>query len=193
VRLPFASIILIATFACMDKPASPAATDGPKSVDAKYVLPFPVGKSYFCFQGFNSSFSHYGSFSYSVDFDMPIGTPVTAARAGVVVYVAEGFPDGVLRAGSENVVIVRHEDGTCARYVHLTTNGALVEPEQAVKAGDPIGLSGNSGESNHPHLHFDVVQSFSSRDSQTIPFDFTNMVPHPFGFERGKWYSALPY
>lgn len=165
----------------------------PTSVEAKYVLPFPVGKAYLCSQGFNSSFSHYGTFKYAVDFDMPIRTLVTAARKGRVVYIVENYPNGDLTAGHENIVIVMHDDSTYARYVHLTTNGALVAMNQLVMPGDTVGLSGNSGESNHPHLHFDVTGTFTGRDDQTIPFDFTNTRPHPVGLERGVVYEAYPY
>lgn len=164
-----------------------------RSTAAEYVLPYPVGKAYTCFQGFNSSFSHYGTFKYSVDFDMSIGTLVTAARAGRVVHIVENYPDGDLTVGHENVVIVMHEDSTYARYVHLTTNGALVERNQLLMPGDSVGLSGNSGQSLHPHLHFDVTETNTGRSDQTIPFDFKNTKPHPLGLERGVVYEALPY
>ncbi|MBI5471014.1 MAG: M23 family metallopeptidase [Ignavibacteriae bacterium] len=163
------------------------------SAEAKFVLPYPVGKAYTCSQGFNSSFSHYGTFSYSVDFDMSIGTLVTAARSGRVVYVVENYSDDDHAAGHENVVIVMHEDSTYARYVHLTINGALVAGNQLLMPGDTLGLSGNSGHSNHPHLHFDVAGTFTGRSDQTIPFDIKNTSPHPFGFESGVVYVALPY
>ncbi|OFY54320.1 MAG: hypothetical protein A2X22_13165 [Bacteroidetes bacterium GWF2_49_14] len=61
--------------------------------EAKYVLPYHVGKTYSCTQGFNSNPSHFGSFSYSVDFGMSIGTIITAARNGRVVYVVESNSD----------------------------------------------------------------------------------------------------
>ncbi len=174
------------------EPANPPLTN-PTSTEVKYVLPYPVGKAYTCSQGFNTSFSHYESFSYSVDFDMPIGTIVTAARSGRVVYVVESYSDNDRVAGHENVVIVMHDDSTYARYVHLTINGALVELEQLLAPGDTVGLSGTTGNSNHPHLHFDVTGTFAGRSDQTIPFDFKNTSPHPPGLERGVVYEALPY
>ncbi len=164
-----------------------------QSAAAKYVLPFPVGKKYICSQGFNSSFSHYGSFKYAVDFDMPIGTIVTAARKGRVVYIAENYSDNDHTAGHENVVIVMHEDSTYARYVHLTSSGALVRPNDLLMPGDTVGLSGNSGSSNHPHLHFDVTGTFTGRDDQTIPFYFINTGSHPVELKSGIFYQAFPY
>lgn len=163
------------------------------SVEAKYILPYPVGNAYTCMQGFNTSFSHYGTFSYSVDFAMSIGTTITAARKGHVVYIVENNSDDDQTAGHENVVIIMHGDSTYARYVHLTTNGALVEINQLLMPGDTLGLSGNSGSSGAPHLHFDVTVTFTGRSDQTIPFDFKNTGPHPVGLERGVVYEAFPY
>jgi murein DD-endopeptidase MepM/ murein hydrolase activator NlpD len=172
---------------------SGVGSDSQNSIKAKFVLPYPVGKEYICSQGFNNSFSHYGTFSYSIDFDMPIGTLVTAARKGRVIYVIQNYPNSELIAGHENVVIIMHDDTTYSRYSHLTTNGALVKVNQIVMPGDSVGLSGNSGESNHPHLHFDVTKTFTGRNDQTIPFDFINTIPHPFGISSGTKYIALPF
>jgi murein DD-endopeptidase MepM/ murein hydrolase activator NlpD len=170
-------------------------SDEPKhnNLDAKYVLPYPIGKTYTCTQGFNSSPSHFGSFYYSVDFGMPIKTLITAARSGRVVYVVESNLDSDQTPGHENVVIVMHEDTTYARYVHLTLNGALVKVNQTVMCGDTVGLSGSSGTNGGPHLHFDVTKSFSGKSDQTIPFYFKNTSPHPNGLQSGVAYEALPH
>lgn len=167
--------------------------DEAQSVEAKYVLPYPVGQQYICSQGFNNQFSHYGTFRYAVDFAMQIGTLVTAARSGRVVYILESYSDFDQTEGHENVVIVFHEDSTYARYVHLTTNGALVKIGQAVMPGDSIGLSGNSGSGGAPHLHFDVTNTYNGRSDQTIPFDFKNTILHPIGLKEGATYKAFPY
>jgi murein DD-endopeptidase MepM/ murein hydrolase activator NlpD len=172
---------------------SPSENGELKTVEAKYVLPYPVGKAYLCSQGFNSSISHYGTFSCSVDFNMPIGTLVTAARAGRVVYILENYSDNDHTVGHENVVVLMHEDSTFSRYAHLTTNGALVKMNQLLMPGDTVGLSGNSGNSYHPHLHFDVTGRFSDKSDQTIPFDFFNTSSHPIGLKIGVTYEALQY
>jgi murein DD-endopeptidase MepM/ murein hydrolase activator NlpD len=161
--------------------------------EAKYVLPYPVGREYTCSQGFNNPYSHNGTFRYSVDFTMPIGTLITAARSGHVVYILDSYSDNDQTAGHENVVIVMHEDSTYARYVHLTTNGALVSSGQNVLPGDTIGKSGNSGSGTAPHLHFDVTDTFTGRSDQTIPFDFKNTIQHPIGLKAGVSYKAYPY
>lgn len=164
-----------------------------KSLKAEYVLPYPIGKTYYCSQGFNSSFSHHGTFKYSVDFDMPVGTLITAARNGQVVYVVENYSNDDHNIGHENVVIVMHDDSTYSRYSHLTTNGALVEINRMVMPGDSLALSGNTGESNRPHLHFDVTKTFTGRSDLTIPFDFINAAPRPVGLISGLYYKANTY
>ena len=161
--------------------------------DQKYVLPYPIGKAYTCTQGFNMSPSHTGTFKYSVDFGMPIGTIVTAARSGRVVYILESYSDDDQVDGHENVVIIMHEDTTYARYVHLTRNGAIVQINQMVVPGDTVGFSGSSGTNGGAHLHFDVTTAFGGRSDQTIPFDFKNTKSHPVGLERGVTYEAFLY
>jgi murein DD-endopeptidase MepM/ murein hydrolase activator NlpD len=183
-------VLCVLFLSCKDQ--SPE-NDETISVEAKYVLPFPVGRDYTCSQGFNNSYSHNGTFFYAVDFAMPIGTFITAARSGQVAYILQSYSDDDQTAGHENVVIVMHEDSTYARYVHLTTNGALVTTDQTVLPGDTIGSSGNSGSSGAPHLHFDVTNTNTGRSDQTIPFDFTNTIPHPIGLQVGVSYKAFPY
>jgi murein DD-endopeptidase MepM/ murein hydrolase activator NlpD len=163
------------------------------SVEAKFILPYPVGQEYTCSLGFNNPYSHNGTFCYAVDFAMSIGTIITAARSGHVVYILETYSDDDRTPGHENVVIIRHQDSTYARYAHLTTNGALVTIGQVVMLGDTIGLSGNSGSGGAPHLHFDVTNASTGRSDQTIPFDFKNTIPHPIGLEIGVSYKAFPY
>ncbi|MBE8595107.1 murein DD-endopeptidase MepM [Xenorhabdus sp. BG5] len=81
-----------------------------------------------------------------VDFAMPVGTPVLAVGDGEVV-VAKF--DGA--AG--NFVAIRHGRQYTTRYMHLRK--ILVKPGQKVKRGERIALSGNTGRSTGPHLHFE--------------------------------------
>jgi murein DD-endopeptidase MepM/ murein hydrolase activator NlpD len=162
--------------------------------NSPFALPYPVGESCICLQGYVGSVNHHSDiFRYAVDFVMPIGSLVTAARSGVVEFIEEGFEDGVYGIGMDNLVMLRHDDGTYSRYVHLTKAGALVEIGQVVLQGDPVGLSGNSGQSRSPHLHFDVTRGDGTRESQTIPVCFKNTRPHPCGLETGVSYTAMPY
>jgi murein DD-endopeptidase MepM/ murein hydrolase activator NlpD len=121
---------------------------------------------------------------------MPIGTDIIAARDGSVLLVEERFANATRVAGQENYINVLHDDGTIAAYVHLTTNGALVGVGDIVKQGDRIALSGDSGSSTEPHLHFHVQSCYGC---PTAPVVFRNTRPHPHGLLTGESYRAEPY
>jgi murein DD-endopeptidase MepM/ murein hydrolase activator NlpD len=125
-------------------------------------------------QGFEGSFSHADDQNrYALDFATAIGTPVFAARAGTVMQVQAGFRTGGLAYGAyaarSNFVRILHDDGTMALYAHLAPDGVLVRQGQRVETGDRIGLSGNTGYSTAPHLHF-VVQVNRGMQLTSIPF-----------------------
>lgn len=160
---------------------------------SEYVLPFPVGNGYMCMTTWNTGPSHLGEFSYGVDFAMQIGTQICAAREGTVVYIRKNYTDRDNIAGHENYVIVSHTDSTFARYVHITQNGSRVNIGDKVKKGDLLALSGNSGSSGPPHLHFDVTKGTSIPGTQTIPVWFKNTKPHPSGLKLLEIYSAEKY
>lgn len=82
-----------------------------------------------------------------VDFALPIGTPVLAVGDGEVIVAKRS-------GGAGNYVAVRHGRQYMTRYMHLKT--LLVKPGQKVKRGDRIALSGNTGRSTGPHLHFEI-------------------------------------
>jgi len=149
----------------------------PAELRPKYVLPFPAGDTFSLTQGNCGPVSHDGRFRFAFDFRMPIGSPVIAARDGVVFAVRVGHRDGTHRSGDENYVFVEHDDGEISRYIHLTTDGALVERGQAVSQGDTIALSGNSGRSAFPHLHFDVARGCGTSACVTVSAAFLNVQP----------------
>ncbi len=160
-----------------------------------YVLPFPPGTGYQVNQGNCSGFGHNGIFLFGYDFIMDIGTPVSAARGGIVIFTNENVPDGN-RAGT-NLITIQHEDGTTALYSHLTINGVFVEPGQRVEAGNIIGLSGDTGNTGGlPHLHFSLHSCASlpglpgSDSCPSIPVTFRNTQPNPFGLNPQVSYSA---
>ncbi len=160
---------------------------------SEYVLPYPVGTEYPLIQGFSGPYSHSGVFEYAFDFEMPIGSTVTAARGGQVIFIEESFSDDDVGTQNANMVIVQHEDGTYGRYVHLTHDGGLVEADQIVAQGDVIGLSGSSGYPAIPHLHFDVSEACPQSDCQTMPVCFSNTDTRSDGLVVGKSYTAEDY
>ena len=73
-----------------------------------------------------------------------------------MIFVREEFTDNQHGADQGNAVVILHADNTVALYGHMTQNGVLVEPGEQVTQGDVLALSGNSGQSPVPHLHFQV-------------------------------------
>ncbi len=142
--------------------------------DVEYWLPLAPGQVVRVTQGYNTRFSHKGKNAYSIDFALAIGTPVYAARDGVVVMTkSNGVRGGNRKAyrGHANYVIIYHNDGTFAHYVHLKYRGVVVKPGDVVRAGQLIGYSGNTGWTKGPHLHFMVTRA-GYMDRFSIPTRF---------------------
>jgi murein DD-endopeptidase MepM/ murein hydrolase activator NlpD len=159
-----------------------------------YVLPYPIGVTHSVSQANCSRGGHRGAYKYAYDFAMPIGTTVTAARPGVVAEIRMKFHDGQPEEGESNWIKIRHADGTIAAYSHLTEHGALVKIGDHVLAGQPIGLSGNTGNTGGiPHLHFHLSRCSEPVDCGTLPVTFRNTEANPHGLRAGHNYLALPY
>jgi murein DD-endopeptidase MepM/ murein hydrolase activator NlpD len=171
-----------------------ACTGYPVWQTSPYVLPYPVGRTYRVIQGNCSGAGHSGDYKYSLDFDMPLGSIVTAARAGVVAEVRVGHVDGDTVPGHENYVKILHADGIISAYSHLGTNGVLVGVGDSVATGDTIGLSGNTGATGGVrHLHFHLTPCSEPVDCGTLPVTFRNTAPNPTSLVVGRSYAAGPY
>lgn len=86
------------------------------------------------------------------DFAVPTGTPVNAVHGGTVVKAGpNGAGDGPAYG---NAIVVKHDNNTYSQYAHLSK--VNVYPGEKVKTGERIGLSGNTGNSSGPHLHFEI-------------------------------------
>ncbi|WP_421558196.1 M23 family metallopeptidase [Pseudomonas canadensis] len=140
----------------------------------RYPLPWRGGP-FRLTQGPNGTFSHTDSKSrYAMDIAMPEGTPIIAARSGVVVKT-ENAQTGRGSDASGNFVRVRHDDGTEGVYLHLKQGSVSVRVGQRVAVGSPLALSGNTGNSSGPHLHF-VVQRATEAGLVSIPYEFNQPV-----------------
>ncbi|MEZ4700042.1 MAG: M23 family metallopeptidase [Rhodothermales bacterium] len=157
-----------------------------------YVLPYPVGRTYLVDLSHCSGSYHSEGLpdEYAIDFNMPIGTLITASRAGTVVHVVESGYDG---NDPNNLVVVSHGDGTYAEYMHLTRDGALVEVGETVAPGDSIGLSGATGLAGYPHLHFVVAVDDWKWPYESTPTTFSNTAPNPRSLASGYEYTARAY
>jgi murein DD-endopeptidase MepM/ murein hydrolase activator NlpD len=189
---------------CGSSPTAPdtseQCTGYPDWQRSAYVLPYAVGATFRVSQANCSppGDGHRGSERYAYDFDMPIGTPFVAVRAGVVVHVETSHVDGqVAPTGLDNYIVIRHDDGTHALYGHLTHDGAAIVEGASVAQGQMIGQSGNTGNTNNfPHLHLgvhtcDPVVNGSST-CVTQPITFRNTEPNPTGLQRDRRYESLP-
>ncbi|QGL98103.1 MULTISPECIES: M23 family metallopeptidase [Stenotrophomonas] len=149
-------------------PGNPAA----QAEDVAYRLPFDAARLRVD-QAPQGRFSHGDEENHdAVDFALPEGTLVLAAREGTVMQIQDGFrgngQDRERDGARANFIRVLHSDGSMALYGHLQAGGMRVRPGQAVGAGQPIGLSGNSGYSSAPHLHF-VVQVNRGMGLRSVP------------------------
>lgn len=133
----------------------------------------------------NPASKHYGSMVNALDFGMPEGTSIYAAKDGIVVEVKGdskiGGPDESLRKYC-NVVRIKHENEEYSGYVHLKYKGICVKKGQRVKEGELIGYSGSTGFATYPHLHFAIYELKKDRKLHLIPrFKSGNKV---FTFSR---------
>lgn len=161
-----------------------------------YGLPYPRGRSFSVLQGFHGAFSHRGSNEYAVDFNCPVATPVVAARPGVVIAThasaqGSGTTPEFLDDKRANFVIVRHADGTLGEYMHLAPSGVEVSPGQTVARGQELALSGNTGFSSTPHLHFQVMTSSDDGlAKRSFPFELAVDASRVMAPALGQRYTA---
>ncbi|TPK81681.1 peptidoglycan DD-metalloendopeptidase family protein [Mesorhizobium sp. B2-4-17] len=103
--------------------------------------------------------SGFGSGRDGVDIAVPTGTPIKAAENGVVIYAGDGLKE------FGNTVLVRHENGLVTVYGHASS--IEVQRGQKVKRGQEIALSGMSGTTDSPKLHFEVRKNSAPVDPST--------------------------
>ncbi len=120
-----------------------------------YRLPFPAGTTY------SLNRTNHGNSGYAQDWSLKRGDQVVASRAGIVLYQpVENFDTYACDSsyGSKgNYIVIKHDDGMLTWYVHLAKNGAFVNKNDVVKAGQVIGVTGLTGfmcGTPPDHLHF---------------------------------------
>ncbi|TWC39472.1 murein DD-endopeptidase MepM/ murein hydrolase activator NlpD [Pseudomonas sp. SJZ079] len=181
--LPPRSKIRLATLAARD-PSQPLsytpklryALGDPRLLPTQNRYPLPWrGGPFRLSQGANGKYSHFTPKGrYALDIAMPEGTPIIAARAGVVVKT-ENRQSGRGNNPSGNYVRILHDDGTMGVYLHLMKGSVQVQEGRRVQVGSLLARSGNTGNSTGPHLHF-VVQRNVGLALESIPFDFSQPV-----------------
>ena len=135
--------------------AVPKVVERGTKVPPSYIKPLSGGR-------FTSGFKfRWGRIHKGVDWACPIGTAIKASSSGTVTKAGWG-------SGYGYVVYINHDDGRQMRYGHLSK--ILVKTGQRVNQGDKIALSGNTGRSTGPHVHFEILIN----GSQVNPLDYMN-------------------
>lgn len=165
-------------------PGAPGARHSPAS---PYRLPYAVAARHPVTQAYPEKITHTDpSSTYAIDFAMPIGTGVFAARAGTIMQVTSDYLGATTASGATraNLVRILHDDGTMAVYAHLHWDSIRVTPGDRVQRGELIAASGNTGYSTGPHLHF-VVQRNRGGSIVSVPVQFAGLGGQPVVIESG--------
>ncbi len=155
-----------------------------------YQLPFTKGQSFKVYQGYNGNFSHQGK--RELDFTMPVGTPINAARGGLVIEIVQTNNQSCPQqecSKYNNYIKILHDDGTIASYLHIKQNSSRVQVGQQITINTPIAESGNVGWTSGPHLHFSVSKP-AFNESGTIDTKFSILAsPAPQLLKEAESYS----
>ena len=145
-------------------------------------------------QAFYGGFSHHDAQNqYAVDLSIPIGTPIYAAKSGIVLESEDNFyKSGAYEAynAQANNIRILHDDGAMTVYAHLELKKNQVYPGLAVSAGQLIGYSGNTGFTSGPHLHF-AVQINNGMELVSVPFTFFNPQGRAVEPEAEGWLQGI--
>jgi murein DD-endopeptidase MepM/ murein hydrolase activator NlpD len=162
-----------------------------------YRLPIADHQKTRVIQAENENFSHHGVHEYAIDFDLPIGTPVVAMRAGQVIQVESrydrGGPSDRYQAFA-NLIRIQHADGGVAEYVHLLKDSALVKTGDDVHEGQTIGRSGESGFASQPHLHVSIYlpePDFPGLPQHSVPIQFDTQEEPAYRLKTGDAVTAV--
>jgi murein DD-endopeptidase MepM/ murein hydrolase activator NlpD len=137
-----------------------------------YELPFKEGTAHKVVQGYGGRFSHKNK--AALDFRMPVGTPVYAAREGIIYNYKDDSEEGGPFSKYQrkaNYIMIRHSDGSIGCYWHLQKNG-VVTKKGAVAKGQLIGYSGNTGFVLRPHLHFAIKRKLNYKKDSFVKTKF---------------------
>jgi murein DD-endopeptidase MepM/ murein hydrolase activator NlpD len=155
---------------------SPEAQHNPSQ---PYRVPFGIGSTYLISQAYPSRITHTTPDSqYAVDIALPDGTPVYAAREGLVINARhDSFRGAVapVMLDQANVIEILHGDGTIAIYAHLHWDSIRVRIGDHVERGQYIAASGNTGFTSGPHLHFAIIRNAGTTNI-SVPFQFAGIA-----------------
>lgn len=155
-----------------------------------YSLPYSPTQSFKVIQANLGKFSHHSPLQYAVDFAMPIGTIIHAARGGIVYRIkTDSKVSGLSKKflNQANFIVIKHDDETLAFYAHLQHRGAKVVVGDKVLKQQEIGLSGNTGYTLSPHLHFEIFKFTKGFNRKSIKISFKT-AKGPKQLLKGQYY-----
>ncbi len=149
----------------------------------KLALPFPKGKTYIVTQAYNDTLSHNNIYNkYALDFNLQVNDTICSADYGIVVGVIKDYKYGGSskkwkEVDKGNYITIYHpHSGLYTQYYHLIHLGSMVQIGDRVNKGQPIGLSGLTGFTTGPHLHFCVLIPKKGGTFISTPVDFENDI-----------------
>ncbi len=141
-------------------------------------LPFSKGREYYILQGNNAPFSHNNDLMrYALDINLAVGDTISSSSDGYVVGVVDGYSRGgkdpKWKPYGNFITVYEPISGIYYQYVHLHHKGSFVAVGDSVVRGQPIGLSGMTGFTTGPHLHFSaLVPTDDVEGLISIPVEF---------------------
>ncbi len=151
--------------------------------DSSWLLKHNILQTFGYYKGMtmNGTNRHWG-----VDFGMPTGTKIKALTDGTVTQA------GWVNGGGGNQVTLKEPGGKWFQwYMHMMNGGVKVKKGQKVKAGDLLGLSGNTGSSNTPHLHIQRMKGYPSNDTAVDPMSWLKSLKGGGSKSASKWKTEI--
>ncbi len=161
------------------------------NLDFTYSLPFARGNSYRVTLADHEKSHSSLDEQYAIDFAMPVDSVVCAARSGVVVAVRDdstAYGRSQSYNGSANYIVIKHADGTYAKYCHIKKASARVRVGDEVRRWQPIARIGINGYTNGPHLHF-CVYHVEGMQRVSIPVKFNTAYGVLARLSKNEYYS----
>jgi beta-lactamase regulating signal transducer with metallopeptidase domain len=160
----YASLLLFGVFFL---PMADSVTQASDATEVNFVAPVREGHISCRFGPSVDPITKTDRFHQGIDIAAKEGTEIYAVADGVVASAISQVQAGGLYGKN---IIIQHEDEYTSRYAKLSK--VLVKDGQTVKAGERIGLSGNTGRTTGPHLHFELMKNGEYEDPETY-IDFT--------------------
>lgn len=141
----------------------------------KNIYSLPVGKKDLDLAISDKRAHNKKHWEHAIDFILSEGTKILVAKGGIVIDVKDDSKKGGYEPKYDdikylNYIRVRHKNGEISEYSHLKHKGALVKKGDVIKEKQPIGLSGNTGYTTEPHLHFHVAKLDNPEKTLKIRF-----------------------